>query len=785
MVMISSLINNCRFFQSVAVVLPFVMFYSSNAVAQKQDAGALEEITVTARKINESLQDVPVAVSAFTAADLTARGVNSLEEIASYTPNVEFFASGISGKNSGQAYIRGVGQFDYLLSTDPGVGVYVDGVYLARSLGNLLDLVDIERVEILRGPQGTLYGKNTIGGAINVITRKPGDEFEANVEIRTGSYDRIDARVNVSGPIIADKLAGKLAIGTKNAGGFGERPLVGDRAGDEESNAIQGMLDWTPADNFNVVFSADYTRVNETFSQHHTEEINTAAPLVGIYGALAGPLAGLHGVPLPVYDTSWITGDAYVDQSTGSNFNDQEIWGIANTITWEVAGLTLKSITSYREMDVSFGTDPDGSPAVIIDEVDVNTQNQVSQELQISGLSFNDRLNWVAGLYYLYEDAESTQNVRTYEGIFQAFEALPGPIFPLAPGLVCPAAPPAPCAGGAGNPVNIALDIGRFSTLAQKTESLAVYGQGSFALSDKLNLIYGIRYTDEKKDFTYSATLLQSGVPQVPLTTVGDSWTDVSHRIGIDYQWTDDLMSYFSAAKGFKSGGFNGRGRSANAIQSYEPEEMWTYEIGFKSEWLERRLRLNGAAFYNDYTDLQFTLSAADANGAQVIIVGNAGTAEVKGFELELQAVPVEQFNVTASVGFLDAKYTEVDPGVGISVDNKLIGSPKWTAAIGGEYTIPVTDLGSLGLRIDYSHRSKVYFDAVNTETGAQGGYGLLNFRATFTNVDEKWSLTAGVTNMTDEVYKVMGIGVRDSLGFVSSIYGRPREWFLQANYHF
>jgi len=507
-------------------------------------------------------------------------------------------------------------------------------------------------------------------------------------------------------------------------------------------------------------------------------------PLVGLYNVLAGPLAPLHGLDFPIYDTSWLTDDVYVDNSTDSNFNKQEIWGVSGTITWDVAGLTVKSITSFREMDLSFGTDPDGSPAVIIDEIDVNEQEQFSQEFQATGKLFDDRLNWVAGFYYLSEDASSELTIRTYEGIFQMLEALPGPIFPLGP-VTCPAPPPAPCAGGPGNPVNIALDIGRFATLDQQTDSIAVYAQGTFDFTDRLSGTYGIRYTDEEKDFTYSSLLLQSGFQSVPRSSVNDSWNDVSHRVGLDFQWSDDLMTYLTAAKGFKSGGFNGRGRSVNEITSYEPEELWSYEFGLKSEWMDRRIRLNGAIFFNDYTDMQFTLSSSDSSGAQIIIVGNAGAAEVKGFELETVMLPSANFKLTASVGYLDAKYTEIDPGTGLNLDLKLIGSPEWSAAVGAEYTVPLQNSSSLAFRADYNYRTKVYFDTVNTESGAQDSYGLLNLRATYITSNRNWGLIGGITNATDEAYKIMGIGVVDSLGFSSSIYGRPREWFLQASYYF
>ncbi len=776
----SSLSINYKIFRITLGMIALFIYLSPAALAQddrsSQDrsSGELEEVLVTARKVEESLQETPVSVSAFTGEDLAIRSIDNLDEVSQITPNMSFFASAIAGKNSGQAYIRGVGQFDYILSTDPGVGVYVDGVYLARSLGSILDLVDIERIEILRGPQGTLYGKNTVGGAINVVTRKPAQDLQGFVEVKTGRYNRFDVRANASLPLIEDVLAAKLAVSSKNADGFGKRPLTGENPGDEGSDAVQGVLHWTPGNNLEALLTMDYTRVKEQFSHHHTEAINTAAPLVALHNAL-----------LPPYDGRYITSDPFTDLSTDSNFNDQKIWGASATINWEVGNLTVKSITAYRNMNMVFGTDPDGSPERIIDEVDHNDQDQWSQEIQLSGLAFDDRFNWVAGLYYLHENGTGTFDIKAHSDLFPALEALPGAFIPLAP-VSCPPPPgvPLPCIGGAGNPLNMLFDLDQFNTLKQKTDSKSVYAQGSWALTDKLRGTYGIRYTDEKKDFFASSFITRSGFFLLAPTTDNDSWSDVSHRIGLDYQWTEDLMTYLVAAKAFKSGGFNGRARAVNELQPFEPEKIWSYEAGFKSEWLGHRLRINGAAFFNDYKDLQFTLSTV-VNGLQSIIVGNAAAAEVQGFELEFQAVPAQRLNLTASLGYLDSKYTRVDPGAEITTANKLIGAPEWTLALGAETTFPMAGWGDITLRADYSYRSKVYYDAVNTESTAQDGYGLVNLRAIFETASEKWAIATGLTNATNKTYRAMGVGVLESLGFSSAIYGRPREWFLQASYRF
>jgi iron complex outermembrane receptor protein len=762
-----------------AVLLPVVTAMACLVAepAPAQTPGGLEEVTVTARRFAESLQETPVAVSAFSGDALEARAITNLEEIGRYVPNMQFFPNGIAGGSSGQPFIRGVGQFDFMITTDPGVAIYLDGVYLARSLGNLLDLVDVERIEVLRGPQGTLYGKNTIGGAINVVSRRPGNETELFGEVRVGDFDRIDARASASLPLVTDRLAVRLAASTRNADGYGKRLLTDGEMGDDGSNAYQAVVDWQPTDALDVTLAFDRTEVDQTFAVTHVEEINPGAPLQGLYNALVAP-----------YDARYITADPYESNATGLNSNEQDIWGASLTLSWQLGGLTLKSITGYRDQEQQFGTDPDGSPETIVDELDSTDQDQFSEELQLAGTSFGDRLRWVGGVYYFEEDAAGLMDVTLLPGIFAALEALPGPFVPLGPGVTCPPPPgvPLPCAGGAGNPLNTIFDLTRIITLEQKTESFAVYGQASYQLSDPLSVTVGVRYTTEDKDFSTSLYLPTSGMFLIPPTDRSDSWSDVSPRFGVEYQASDGVLLYVSAAKGFKSGGFNGRGTNANEVNAYEPEELWSYEVGVKSEWSDRRLRLNAAAFFNDYSDLQFTTQTVAPDGTQVVLVGNAAKAEISGLEIELSAAPVEALNLGVTVGYLDSTYTEIEPSVQtITLDSELIGAPEWTASAAVDFTIPIDDWAQIVLRSDYTYRSKTYFDAANTESVAQDGYGLWNAAVTLRSPSDRWALTAGVLNLADEEYRVTGVGVLDSLGFASAIYGRPREWFAQASVRF
>jgi iron complex outermembrane receptor protein len=700
----------------------------------------LEEIVVTARKREERLQDTPLSIVGFSRDDIERRQIVTLADVGQHAPNVQFHASGVGGKNSGQAFIRGVGQSDYFMTTDPGVGVYVDGVYLARSLGSIFDLVDIERIEVLRGPQGTLYGKNTIGGAINIVSAKPSlTEASGRVEAKIGRFSRVDVRGRAEVPLVEDKLAAKVAVSSRNADGYGRRLLTGEEMGDENSDAIQGVVRWAAADNVELMVAADKTRVRETFSQSHLEEI-AAVPLVGLYNMFIGP-----------YDNRYITADPYDSNATENNYNNLDIWGVSGTLEWDLGGAVFKSISAYRHMKARFGTDPDGSPVTIVNEDDYNRQRQFTQELQLTGKSLNDRLDWVLGAYYLHENAYTLVEVFIYPELASA----------------------------------IGLDLSRIIDSTQKTQSMSVYGQASYALTDKLNATLGARYTHEKKDYDTSLYLFLSDVYLIDPTTRKNNWNSFSPRIGLDYRWTEDFMTYISAASGFKSGGFNGRSSIANEIQPYDPEKIWTYEAGFKSEWLDKRLRFNGTVFYNDYKDIQFTLSTADSEGVQVVLVDNAAKARVMGAEFELQAVPVEQMLVAASVGIIDAEFTSVAPGAPITEDSHFASTPKFSSSFSAQYAVPLNDWGFLTLRGDFSYRSRIYYEVNNLPAVTQKGYGLLNLQMSLEPADSRYSLTLAVTNVTDKRYKSTAVSTLDSLGFAVAQYGRPREWSLSAKYHF
>ncbi|MCC7410074.1 MAG: TonB-dependent receptor [Gammaproteobacteria bacterium] len=752
--------------------------------AATADTGTIEEIVVTARKREERLQDTPISITAFTARDLELRPESNIGELVNFAPNVSYTIGGANGGSASQIFIRGIGQVDFAIGQEPGVATYVDGVYLSRTVGALLDIVDFERIEVLRGPQGTLFGRNAVGGALNITTVKPGDTFAAGGEVTVGRFDRLDGKGMINVPL-SDTLSLRLTAAHRGRDGIGERLTDGEDVGDIDTDAGRAQLRWALSDALEVNFAADYMRKDE--GTYPATLLTVESPPVGLaalYSATVGAAAGIPFTP------ALITGDRYDSYTGGPNVNDQTIWGLSMTVDAALAGLDLRSITAYRELDARYSRETDGYPLPLLDVINDDAQQQLSQELQLS--QSRDRLDWIAGFFYFNENSGGVSDSMIGSGIYPFLEALPGPFIPLGPpppGTSCAAGttPPGfPCAGGAGNPINIALDNDRTDIINQDTRSYALFGEATYDLSELLSLTLGGRYTIEDKEFTLDSTRTQSGVTLLPYTKVEESWTNFSPKGGIDVHWREDLLTYFTVTKGFKAGGFNARARNGTELEPFDPEEVLTYELGLKSQWFDNRLRANAAVFYNDYTDIQVIVVQADPTTGQVFSrVENAGEAEIKGFELELTARVAEGLDLAGGVGYTDAEFTEVQTGGEFTEDSEFIQTPKWTANVSLQYARSLAAYGQLIVRADYAHRSEYYNDAQNSERTRESGYGLLNASITWQTADEHMGLRLFGTNLTDAEYLMFGIDPTAGLGFSSGTFGRPREWGLTAFYRF
>ena len=769
------------------------------APASAAESQPLQEIVVTATRRAQRLQDTPIAITVLDAKSLAASGAADLGDVARIAPNVDLSAGGggSGGSFNTQAYIRGIGQSDFLLTTDPGVGVYIDGVFFPRATGGLLDLLDVARVEVLRGPQGTLFGRNTIGGAISVVTARPMGEFGGHVEASIGQYARRELKASVDVPM-SDAVQTRISMAYKKADGFVDRILVGDKLGGVDSLVARARTTWqiTPAVELDV--SIDGTRKRDNSVAQFTPQVQTAGNLYPLWAGVGQPVinrpAGASGIDAFLAATGNAGAVAnpatpFQSTATGPNQSDLDMAGLAATLTWDISrSLQFKSISAWRGFDSRFGRDGDNSPVQYIATDNTIEQRQFSQELQLLGTSFDNRLRWVGGLYFFNERASDRNAVKLASGLFSGLEALPGAFVALAPGVTCPPPPgvPAPCAGGAGNPINALFDLDFDVFNRIKTKSYAGFVHSTFAAAERWDVVLGARYTSDDKEYFLAHNRVNAGVPLIPPTTVTRSDNNFSPKVGLNYKAASGTLLYASFGKGFKSGGFNGRPTTQAEVQSFGPEEVTSFELGSKSEFLDRRVRVNAALFSNKYRDIQLSSVQADATNNLVLVIENAGTAKMNGAELEVQARPSTAWQLDMSVGYLDARFTSLKPGASVTLDSKLPRTPRWTAAIGSAYTLGLDASGlQLTLRANASFRSQSFTNTENTPELTQPAYTLVSARALLTRQGAPWSLTAHVTNLADKRYIVGGIQALSSFGSVESVLGRPREWGLSYGYTF
>ncbi|MEM8960998.1 MAG: TonB-dependent receptor [Acidobacteriota bacterium] len=754
-----------------------VAFYDPNATVDQRLSLATstftnEEITVTARRREESLQQTPLAITALTGTALEERSATDLSDTADYAPNVEFNIGGsLNGVgNEANVFIRGLGQNDNAIFTDPGVGIYVDGVYLARSQGAVLDLLALERVEILRGPQGTLFGKNTTGGAINLITRKPGGSRGGHVGVTTGEFSRLDLRAVADIPL-GDRLDLTVAALTHNRDGYGNAILLGEELGDSDTDAARLALRYLGNDRFSLDLAADYSQQDER-----------GLPQT-LVAALPTPLIEFYNQPrvdagLEPYDERWITGDLLDSNQTFPDQSEGEVWGVSGTASWRLGDFDLTSITAFRQLDFDNANDGDGSPLPLAARAWLVEQEQFTQELQINGAT--GAVDWVAGGLYFYEDGTEDGSLFLQQDLFAALEAAPGAIYapPGLPDELC-AIPGFPCFGGAGNPLNLAFfPVPLREVVDLETTSVALFGEATWRWSERFSVTGGLRYTRDEKDMVYTNALSGQRL------TADDSWDAVSPRVSLAWSVDEDLLVYSTISRGFKSGGFNGRPQNRGVLDAFDPEYVLAYEVGFKSDSWDNRLRVNGAAFYNDFTDVQIS-AALNVDGQEVFITENAGEAESYGLELEVVARPSRQFEITGSAGWLETGFTDFSASLGevrLDLDGELPRAPGFSSALSARWTVPIVDWGEATMRADYNWKSSYYTDIENSPFLEQEGFGLLNAHVAVSR--GPWEVSAAGTNLTDERYLEAGFFAA-AFGAAAGIPGRPREWSLGMRYRF
>jgi len=743
----------------IAVAVTTLLAAPAALAQQNNDAtaedGKLERIEVTARRTNESLQEVPVSVSAFGAGELETIGVEDITELQQRIPNATIQVS--RGTNSTlTAYIRGVGQQDPLWGFEPGVGVYIDDVYIARPQGAVLEVFDLERIEVLRGPQGTLYGKNTIGGALKYVTKELTGYNELSLQGTLGSYNQRDFKISGQ-TALADNFFVGGAIASLQRDGFGEYVNTGDENYNKDLLTYRLSAKWLVSDNVDLKFAYDKTE----------DESNSK---------------GAHRLL-----TSAITGQAPYEDVYDSNTampvdNLVETEGVSMTLNWDIdAEWDFKAVTAKREgyTDTNIDFNATGEPIFMVPAI--YEDDQFTQEFQLSYTN-NDNFDFVGGVYYY--DGEAC-------GVF-------GTVLPLYLEAL----------GG------VTVDNGG----CVQTESLAFYGQGNYRISDDMTLTVGGRYTKDEKEagvfrYTYLGVhyINRAGL-DVPydseevIDTFGtpfavnsnfDSkgdWSRFSPHVALNYDLSDDVMVYGSYSNGFKSGGVDMRAdKSLNPTidKPYDPEIVDTVELGIKSELLDGRMRLNWAVFYSDYQDMQVTVQRVVESGISSQVL-NAGESTVKGFEVETIFAATDSLNFTGMVGFIDAEfdsvvYTEPATGETTDVTNawSFQNTPELTYNLGFNKTFE-TAMGQIVWSGNYAFRDDTQmFEAPSALD--QDSYGLLNTSVVWYLNDGKWNVGLHGKNLSDKEYRVGGYNFGPTFGddAVVGYYGDPRTVSLSVGYQF
>ena len=706
-----------------------------------------EMIVVTARRREEDIQKVPIAVSVVAGEQLEDVAATDISELQGYVPNLSIF-QGRGQSTTLTAFMRGVGQSDPLWGVDPGVGLYVNDVYIARPQGALLDVYDVERVEVLRGPQGTLYGKNTIGGAIKYVTRGMSDTTEGRVTWNPGSFNTQEFRASISGAIVPGKLRGKAAFAKLTRDGYGDNLYTGREVSNKDTTAYRLGLQWLPADNVTVNFDFDRTE-------------DDAEPL-GLTrlqpNFLCPTFLGEPCEPLPnPFDT----------ESGLAPINSTEATGYAMTLIWDInPDWHFKSITAYRETDTENNIDFDTTPAPIIDSSPVYFDDQTTQEFQLV-YDGSDRFNGVVGLYYFDGKAGGTVKA-TFAG--STFTTTDG-------------------------------DIG--------TESYALYADGNVKLTDKLTLNLGLRPTRETKHGRAFNVLNTDASFEDVLLVMADfddevTFTSWAPKIGLDYQFNPDVMGYIKANRGFKSGGYNVRAQSTffpDSALPFDDEVMTVVEVGVKTVLADRRLVLNGAAFYGEYTDVQVsTFQSYDSNGdgENDAFFGNflnAGDATISGLELEYAYNSFSWFGLSGYLAYLDAEPDGfLDENGDGYVDTQVItNAPEFTGAIRANFDFPMAR-GLITGSVGYAYRD----DSMLTNEGGphpldptqpllplvQDSFGLLDAWVSWLSPNAHWRLGLTAKNLTDEEYLLAGYNI-PQLGVVTGSYGAPRTFVGTVEYRF
>lgn len=730
----------------------------TEAQKRREQATRLQTVTVTARRRTENLEKVPVAVSAFSAQDLKDLQASDIDGLQGAVPGLNI-VQGRGSSSSVNIFIRGIGQPDALQTFDPGVGMYVDDVYYSRIQGALFNLFDVQQVEVLRGPQGTLYGKNSTGGAVKIITRKPSRSPGGSVELKVGSFGQRQGQFYVTGPL-GKTLSGSLAGMSTRDNGYVTDPTTGRKYNNDDTQAVRGKLRWEPSRRFNATLALDYT--------HQNTDLTLGSPTAPLYATdlVLGPVL-LYTPPGGTYDFKTRTS---FGPGKGQKLTHE---GVALHMNWQLSRQwKLKSISAYRKLHSDSYIDIDASQFQLGDVLVNFHQKQFSQELQLQ-YNNGDNLEAVYGLYYLDEKVPSHQEA--YANDFIRF-------------------------------MGTKVDFLRTIDDNLHNRSMAGFAHVNWEFVPSWTLAAGVRYTKETKHY-YRTTSAFFGAPlqafsqdpQAVIDHVGKSWSAVTPSVSLQKQFTPHVMGYVSASRGFKSGGFNGRANDPNeaANPTFDPEYVWTYEMGLKMRSADSRLQGNLAVYHSDYTNFQARVSDVVNPGSLTpsfdFPVLNAAKLKIDGLEFEGAALIGSGTKLTTQLAWMDARYEKFvdhrlnpsDPQYDPHIHDHVPFSPRLTARLALTQTFGLSNGSALTFGASASYRSRTWLSVDNRPGLVQQPYTMTGLFGVFDSPSGDWEFRAGVRNLGNKVYKTDAQEFSSVGNIQTAYYGKPRNWYASARYNF
>lgn len=696
---------------------------TDEAVAETQetadgaDQGGLNVIVVTAQRREQDIQDVPISVTAISGDDLTEIGIRDPRDLTLVVPSLSIQAGTSSTTTS--LFLRGVGIGDFNSNTTGAVGVYVDDVFLGANAGKLFNVFDSEGIEVLKGPQGTLYGRNTTAGAIRFSSRKPTDEFSANAAISYGRFNEVQAEAGVGGPIIGDVLKARVAGTYLRRDGWMLNRVTGNKLNALDMWAGRAIVDFTPNPDVLVraIVHGGQNRGDARQFQHRGSGVD-----------LFGNPIVVDGVPLDGLGYADTDGDIDAGDFDVEGKERVDVFGASLTGKFDFGGVTLTSISAYEQVRRNTLEDTDASPNAVLTATYIDRPEQYSQEIRLQS---NDSgpVNWIVGGYYFHDKLVTNSSFDILR-VLRDPNDLPGTFDP-------------------------ANSIGNYAyPYTQKTESWAAFAQADVELTDRLTLTGGLRYSVDSIDFDYQAFFDDVVVVPVIDFQGSETFRDLSWRAALSFKASDNVMLYASSSKGYNSGGFAGGSSSDPAqLQPFDSETLYAYEAGVKTDLLGRTLRFNAAAFYYDYRDLQvFVFDTSGVLPVQRKL--NAGNAEIYGLEVELQAQPSRYFNAFVNASFLHAQYKDF---IALAAEdyagNDLVNAPDFSLSAGFTVTQPLPGGSSLQLRADGNFQSETFLTPDNARANRVEPFGTANVRFSWLSADEKIELALWGKNVTDTRY--------------------------------